>query len=107
MKVLRHIEAMTGPTNLTIGNFDGCHLGHQALIKATHQQGVPAVALSFNPRPDTYFGKGPEGLLFSSELKAKCMEELGIDTFIEHPFDAAMAQTSHEDFLELFCKIFY
>ena len=51
---LRSLEA---PSNLSIGNFDGVHLGHQALLRAmavdAHQRGRQAGLLTFDPHPAT------------------------------------------------------
>ena len=52
-------ERAPSPSVLTIGNFDGLHLGHQALLRLltnkAHALGLPAVVLTFEPHPREYF----------------------------------------------------
>ena len=60
MRVTRGIPAAaTTPVALTIGNFDGVHLGHQAMLaelkRAAGRLGLPACALTFEPHPREFF----------------------------------------------------
>lgn len=61
VKILRHPPppALRTPCALTIGNFDGVHLGHQALVRTlvadARQAGLPAAVLTFEPHPREYF----------------------------------------------------
>jgi riboflavin kinase/FMN adenylyltransferase len=89
---------------LTIGSFDGVHLGHQYLIRSlastAHTAGAPAVALSFYPHPAVVLGKRKDPFyLTSPEEKAEIMGALGLDHLINHPFNRQIASTSARDFL--------
>jgi riboflavin kinase/FMN adenylyltransferase len=92
---------------LTIGNFDGCHLGHMNLIKQvkTYSQGPghPKMVMTFDPNPKILFGKLPSqnGLLFTKEQKVRAFEGLGFDGMIMQKFDQAFRGTSHEAFVDL------
>lgn len=89
---------------LTIGVFDGVHVGHQKLIKdlatTAHAAGVPAVVLSFDPHPveilraprDSFYLSGPRE-------KANQIEVLGADSLITQTFDQTLANTSARDFV--------
>jgi len=88
---------------LTLGVFDGIHLGHVALLKRAHEmaQGLDAlrVHVGFTPHPDLLLrGVLPLQLLDPSELVAR-MEQAGVDLFCELPFDAELRDTLWSDFL--------
>ena len=60
MRILRSIPAAAGaPIALTIGNFDGVHLGHQAMLarlrEAARREALPACAMTFEPHPREFF----------------------------------------------------
>lgn len=91
---------------LSIGNYDGLHLGHQQLIKRlvsdSKKMGVPSVVLSFNPHPLSILR--PEiqlSYLFSREDLHTQLEQRGIDYFVEVPFTHELSQLSAEDFFNL------
>lgn len=91
-------------TWLTIGSFDGVHLGHQKIIRdltaGAHSAGAPAVVLTFYPHPAVLLGrrKGPI-YLTDPEEKASLLEHLGVDAMITHPFDRRVANTPARDFM--------
>jgi len=90
---------------LTIGNFDGVHLGHQALIqgvkaRAVEQQGQ-ALVLTFWPHPRVLLGQVSEPfLLTTQEEKQHQLQKSGADLVLTLPFDQNLADMSAEDFLE-------
>lgn len=92
------------PVWLTIGNFDGLHLGHQALINKlcskaaeTNAQGV---AITFYPHPRVFFGieQEPYNLMTRNE-KNQMFEQMGLDQVITLSFNKLLASTAAEDFL--------
>lgn len=91
-------------TWLTIGNFDGVHLGHQALIqelrrRAEAQHGQTLV-LTFWPHPRVVLGYASEGfLLTTQEEKQRQLQAAGVDMVVTLPFDQSLADTSAEAFL--------
>ncbi|MQC26782.1 MAG: bifunctional riboflavin kinase/FAD synthetase [Chloroflexi bacterium] len=90
---------------LTIGAFDGVHIGHQAILKTltagAHAEGAPAVVLSFWPHPVEVL-QGPRGgfYLNSPGDKAAMLEALGVDAMITQPFDLELSQTTSKEFVE-------
>ena len=73
MRVFRGIpERADTATVLTIGNFDGVHLGHQALLKLLTDKarvlGLPAVVLTFEPHPREYFSPADAPARLASPL---------------------------------------
>lgn len=90
---------------LTIGNFDGVHLGHQALIqalqeRASEQQGQSLV-LTFWPHPRVVLGQVSEAFLLTTQQeKQHQLQKAGVDLVLTLPFDQSLADMSAEAFLE-------
>jgi len=90
---------------VTIGNFDGVHLGHRfifrRLVEEAHREGRPAVAISFDPHPKMVLHPElrPFYLITTPEEKRHLLESLGIDAFILIPFSVEYARTSAEEFV--------
>jgi riboflavin kinase/FMN adenylyltransferase len=88
---------------VAIGNFDGVHLGHQAVLQAASAQaehlGVPCLMLTFEPHPRAFFSKRPLFRLTPAPLKAALAAALGFDGTLVLTFDAALAGQSAEDFV--------
>jgi riboflavin kinase / FMN adenylyltransferase len=100
MKVFQSIDSATGleGTALALGNFDGVHLGHQALFAEAKRRARPA-ALTFNPHP----GKILQPLLAPKLIttmgrKLELFEEQQLDAVVVQPFTTHYAKTSAADF---------
>ena len=91
-------------TVLTIGNFDGVHLGHQVMFEATinaaRQRQVPATVISFEPLPHEYFSPdiAPQRLQGLRD-RVQSIAEAGIDRLLLLSFDQALAAQGAEDFI--------
>lgn len=90
-------QGLSKKTSVTIGNFDGCHIGHQLLVRSAREFGLKhqasPVALSFAPRPEAFFrGLEAEDSLFNPWQKRRAFAELGLDALIEQTFDAEFAR---------------
>ncbi len=102
-------EARAEKAWLTIGAFDGLHIGHQKILKdltaGAHAQQAPAVVLTFYPHPVEVL-RGPRNSFYltSSEEKAKLIENFSIDQLITHPFDQTTVNTSAYEFVVLLKK---
>ena len=92
---------------VAIGNFDGVHLGHQAVIDvaraAAGASGAPLGVLTFEPHPRSFFAKRngtdlPPFRLMNAEARAHRLEKLGVETLLELPFDQALCDLSAWDF---------
>ncbi len=102
-------EASTNHAWLTIGSFDGVHLGHQSLIKklveGAHGVGAPAVVLTFHPHPVVVLrGKTGNIYLTLPEERADILSGLGVDVVIIEPFTRELALTSAREFIERLCS---
>ena len=92
------------PAWITIGNFDGVHLGHQALIAEliTHarQDKVLAVALTFWPHPRVYFTQEVEGFYLNDRTeKNELLAKTGLDVILCLPFNQQLADLDTQQFL--------
>ena len=106
MRLTRGLPAAAaGPTALTIGNFDGVHHGHQAMLaelkRAAARLGVPACVLTFEPHPREFFApdKAPTRLTSLRE-KLELLRGCGIERVHLCRFDYHFAQITAEDFIE-------
>ncbi|SIQ03864.1 FMN adenylyltransferase /riboflavin kinase [Rhizobium sp. RU33A] len=90
---------------VAIGNFDGVHRGHQAVLSRALERaealGVPALVLTFEPHPRTVFNPDkPVFRLTPPPLRARILEAMGFHSVIEYPFDREFSQRSAEDFVQ-------
>ncbi len=84
-----------------IGNFDGVHLGHQAVIGRARRPAAPLAVLTFEPHPREWFAPDtPPFRLMNAQAKAHRLEMLGVDTLFELPFDARLASLTPEEFVD-------
>jgi riboflavin kinase/FMN adenylyltransferase len=93
----------TDAVSVTIGNFDGVHLGHQELLRRTvaraKASGIPSVALTFTPHPIRFFS--PHARLYeitSLEEKAVLIAMFGINTLVVEPFTGEVGRMWPADF---------
>ena len=108
MRIFRHFddvpEALKGAV-VAIGNFDGVHRGHQALIAKAREEAEarrsPLAVLAFEPHPQEFFRPRPDSIrLTPLRTKARLLAELGVDVMFALPFDAMMAGRSPPAFVE-------
>ncbi|MCG8270466.1 bifunctional riboflavin kinase/FAD synthetase [Aquamicrobium sp. NLF2-7] len=89
---------------VAIGNFDGVHRGHQAVLgralEEAGKRGVPALVLTFEPHPRKFFRpQVPLFVLTPPAMKARLLEELGFSAVVEQAFTEQFAAQSAEDFV--------
>ena len=112
MQIFRgfHHAALAPACALTIGNFDGVHRGHQAMLallrnEAQHR-GLPATVLTFEPHPRDYFaaltGKPELAPARIATLRDKLseLERCGVDQVVVLPFDQRLASLSPQAFID-------
>lgn len=90
---------------VAIGNFDGLHCGHQAVIAETRalaeQLGAPSAVLTFEPHPRRLFQPdAPPFRLSSLESKTRILSELGVDLLYVAGFDRPFSQIPAEAFID-------
>ncbi|WP_377292984.1 bifunctional riboflavin kinase/FAD synthetase [Rhizobium sp. SG2393] len=90
---------------IAIGNFDGVHRGHQAVLARAldeaRARGVPALVLTFEPHPRTVFRPDmPVFRITPAPLKARILESMGFSAVIEYPFDRTFSDMTASAFIE-------
>lgn len=90
---------------LTIGTFDGVHIGHKKIIdrltSSALAEGLQSVVLTFFPHPRMVLQQNSEiKLLNTIEEKQQLLEQIGLDTLIIHPFDKTFSELSAEEFVK-------
>jgi riboflavin kinase/FMN adenylyltransferase len=94
-----------GATVVTVGNFDGVHRGHRAVISRAREEadarGIPVVAVTFEPHPMAVLR--PEhapSMLTSVEVRAELLAEAGVDHVLALPFDRSVADWTPQAFVD-------
>ena len=96
-----HLRSTPENSVLTIGNFDGVHRGHRALIERTvtraQQSGMPSVIVTFDPHPQAFF-RSEEAfqLLFEQKDQAEQLALLGIDLLVIEPLHELFQNLPHQ-----------
>jgi riboflavin kinase/FMN adenylyltransferase len=88
---------------VALGNMDGVHLGHAAVLRAAHaaRPQAPLAALTFEPHPREHFRpEDPPFRLTPLPAKARAMGQAGVSLVVAIPFDAAFAAMPAEAFVE-------
>jgi riboflavin kinase/FMN adenylyltransferase len=108
MKIFNHLEKITQPFKaavITIGNFDGVHIGHQALFHEVIEKAVAidgtSIAMTFEPHPIRVLKKNnAPPLITLYEQKTELIERAGIDVLICIPFTLEFASLPAEAFIK-------
>jgi riboflavin kinase / FMN adenylyltransferase len=124
VRVITSLETCLQPTQVALGNFDGVHLGHRAVIEslsstvgqrstfqktnASERDSAVQIAephlyttvVSFNPHPQAFFSGQPRSLLTVLEEKVQVLDALGVEQLVLLPFDAALSALTPEAFVE-------
>lgn len=107
-KLIRSLYNMTPQQQggiITIGNFDGVHLGHQALVKTVVEKarslGVPSMVVTFEPHAFEFFTQDNVTIPRITRLREKftALSELGVDNVLILPFNQKLADLSASDFV--------
>ena len=107
MRIFRHCDEVTDAYRgavVVIGNFDGVHRGHQALIgharSLAEDRGTKLGVLAFEPHPQEFFRPSPESFrLTPFRVKARLLGQQGVDVMYALAFDAQMAAKSADEFV--------
>jgi len=108
MELIKHIDNIKKPYKnavITIGNFDGVHIGHQALfhevVEKAEALGGTSIVMTFEPHPTRVLKlNGHPPLITLNEQKIELIEKSGVDVIICMPFTRQFADISAQEFVE-------
>ena len=100
------IAPALGGAIIALGNFDGFHLGHQAVVGRAVQRGAherrPVIVATFDPHPVRHFRPdAPPFRLTSLDQRERLFADAGADAMLVFRFDSALASTTAEEFVAL------
>ncbi|MCA8929249.1 MAG: bifunctional riboflavin kinase/FAD synthetase [Alphaproteobacteria bacterium] len=86
---------------VALGNFDGVHCGHRAILEAARAAGGPLGVVTFEPHPRSVLGKADCPFRLTSPAgKAQALADLGVELLVEIPFTRTFANLPPQDFVE-------
>ncbi len=89
---------------VTIGTFDGVHLGHQALIQQARQEAearkLPVIAYTFDPHPARFFSTSGPLTLMPLDRRVDALLAIGADQVVVEPFNATLAEVPAEQWVQ-------
>ncbi len=103
MEYVNHTNFHFQNTAVSLGKFDGIHMGHQSLIHSIlsyKEQGLKAVVFSFLVHPSILLGEEELSLIITEEEKKKKLEKMEVDIFISYPFSKEMLSMEAEKFIK-------
>lgn len=109
MRLVRHLpdlpfDDLDAGSVVTIGAYDGLHLGHEQLLdrvkSASARLGLPSIVMSFEPTPKEFFAAAsPPARLMRFREKFEALDSHGVDIFFCPRFDVPMRDISADDFI--------
>ena len=109
MKIIRNTNLEQLPCVVTIGNFDGVHLGHQALLdevrKRAHDLKLESAVITFEPNPKDYFSQNkPQTRISSLREKIELFNEIKIDRVHIIKFNQEFSKVTANEFIIVLIK---
>ena len=109
MKIIRNTNLEQLPCVVTIGNFDGVHLGHQALLaevkKRAHVLKLESAVITFEPNPKDYFSQNkPQTRISSLREKIELFNEIKIDRVHIIKFNQEFSKVTANEFISVLIK---
>ncbi len=93
---------------VTLGNFDGVHIGHQIMLQTLVNEAkalkTKSIVVVFEPHPQAFFASEKPTRLMTLREKALFFEAMGVDALVVLPFNMKMAALTPEDFIQTFLK---
>ena len=107
MKIFNSLDDIPnnhGPSSITIGNFDGLHIGHIKLLKKTidlaKKNNTIPIVLTFSPMPEEYFQNEYFFRLMNNAEKSDSIEDYGIEEIILIPFNEEFSKMDEKSFID-------
>lgn len=103
MEYVNHTNFQFRNTAVSLGKFDGVHIGHQKLmdcILKCKEKGLKAVVFSFLIHPDVLLDGKERSLIMTEEEKKQKLSKMGVDVLISYPFSKEMLSMEPEQFVK-------
>ncbi|MDH7511795.1 MAG: bifunctional riboflavin kinase/FAD synthetase [Clostridiales bacterium] len=107
MQILRgftHFSRFSRPTAVAIGNFDGLHLGHKAILHAlverAHAGGLCSLVLTFSPHPEKVLGQRRVAMIQTLPQRLAGLRKSGVQAVLVVPFGQAFSRLTSQEFLK-------
>lgn len=101
---LHRTSLLAAPTALAIGNFDGLHLGHQAILRRLVDRAKAArlisVVLTFSPHPEKVLGQGKIAMIQTLNQRLAGLKKSGVEAVLVAPFDLRFSRLSSREFFD-------
>lgn len=111
METWNHLSDLSNKVQssvVTIGNFDGMHLGHQAILSKLTQWkrkvSLPSIMITFHPHPSVVLGNPPPPLLTTPRQRTNLSKSFDVDHVITLEFTEELARTSAKEFIQTLIK---
>lgn len=109
MEVLQSADEATDLCALTLGNFDGVHIGHQAvlrtLVRVADERGLSSLAMTFDPHPAAVHRPDHKPQLITGlDEKLARIAATGVDATLVQPYSLEFADQSAEEFIEFLAR---
>jgi riboflavin kinase/FMN adenylyltransferase len=100
----QHVPSWRNGAAVAIGNFDGVHLGHRALIRRAKEiasaQDATTIALTFDPHPSVLLAPKPPQMIASLTRRIELLEQAGADVVVIEPFTRELARRAAHAFID-------
>jgi riboflavin kinase / FMN adenylyltransferase len=100
----QHVPGWRDGSAVAIGNFDGVHVGHRALLRRTKEladaHGAKTIALTFDPHPSVLFAPKPPPMISSLSRRIELLGEAGAEVVVVEPFTRALAGRTPDAFVD-------
>jgi riboflavin kinase/FMN adenylyltransferase len=106
MKIFKSIRQYLHPCNLTIGIFDGIHIGHQLIFQKLKEKKEKVVVITFTNHPLEVLYSSKLNLIYSLDQKLELLKSYDIDVVVLLEFTKSFANLNYLDFLKLLKKNF-
>ncbi len=104
LKGLNQLHGFPGPTAVAIGNFDGLHLGHQAILRLLVERAAAShllsLVLTFSPHPEKILGGEKVLMIQTLAQRLAGLRRLGIEAVLVASFDRALSRMTSREFFE-------
>jgi riboflavin kinase/FMN adenylyltransferase len=104
LRGLKNLPRFPRSTAVAIGNFDGLHLGHKAILRAlverTRGGGLFSLVLTFSPHPEKVLGQRKVAMIQTLTQRLAGLKESGIQAVLVAPFSQAFSRLTSQEFFQ-------